>query len=326
MKRILGNKIQLSNDMEPCCDVCIKAKHQQRFERKKVPHSTKPFELIHSDLCGPLSHSIGSAGYYIAYIDDCTRYTEVYLLVTKTSAEIISKFNHYKAWVDSQGYRIKRFRCDNGKGEYNNADFLQMLGDNGISYEPSPPYTQHKNGVSERMIQTLNSKVRCLLLDADLPMRFWGEAIKTACYIHRRTPTPSLPEGKSPFEMLYGKQPQVHHLRRFGCTVYRHIPKQQRLKFDCRSKACMMLGYVHKTTKIWRIWDFTGKGRAVECSNVIFNEEENAFHATRSEGYMESISFPTDNREDPGDGTDDEITPGGEESTSMYPCQSRPHE
>lgn len=37
-----------------------------------------------------------------------------------------------------------------------------------------------------------------------------------------------------------------------------------------------MLGYVHHTSKIWRVWDFTGRGRAVESSNVVFVEEENA--------------------------------------------------
>jgi len=53
---------------------------------------------------------------------------------------------------------------------------------------------------------------------------------------------------------------------------------------------CMMLGYVHNTTKIWRIWDFkSGKTRrAVECSSVVFDEEENA----HTEEQMEAIEFP----------------------------------
>jgi len=51
-----------------------------------------------------------------------------------------------------------------------------------------------------------------------------------------------------------------------------------------------MLGYVHNTMKIWRIWDFKlGKiGQAVECSSAVFDEEENA-HA---EEQMEAIEFP----------------------------------
>ena len=205
-------------------------------------------------------------------------------MLTKTAEEASSKFEHFKAWVTTQGYKIKRFRCDNGRGEYSNNTFQKLLGDSGISFEPSPPYTQHKNGVSERMIRTLNTKARSMLLDAALPKRFWAEAISTAVYLHRRSPSNSL-EGSTPYEMLIGSKPKLHHLRRFGCMVYKHIPKQQQKdgKFGPRSKPCMFLGYVHKTTKIWRIWDFKGgprgQGAAVECSSVVFKENENAYTA-----------------------------------------------
>jgi len=69
-------------------------------------------------------------------------------------------------------------------------------------------------------------------------------------------------------------------------------------KFGNRSSMCMMLGYVHNTTKIWRIWDFkSGKtGQAVECSSVVFDKEENA----HTEEQTEAIQFP--------DTTDEEQT------------------
>ena len=116
------------------------------------------FELLHSDLCGPMKPSIGGAKYYIIYIDDCTRYTEVYFLITKTAEEVSAKFQHYQAWVETQGFHIKRFRSDNGSREYNNSIFLGLLGEKGITFEPSPAYTQHKNGTAEWIIQTLNAK------------------------------------------------------------------------------------------------------------------------------------------------------------------------
>jgi hypothetical protein len=55
----------------------------------------------------------------------------------------------------------------------------------------------------------------------------------------------------------------------------------------------MMLGYVHNTTKIWRIWDFNSgrNGRAVECSSVVFQEEENA-HGKSTKEPTEGIEFP----------------------------------
>jgi hypothetical protein len=250
---------------------------------------------VHSDLCGPIKYSIRGAQFYIIYIDDCTRYTEVYFLITKSAEEISAKFQIYHAWIKARGFQIKRFRCDNGSGEYNNAIFLGILGENGITYEPSPPYTQHKNGVAEQMIRTLNTKARSMMQDANVPIQFWPEAIRTACYLHRRSPTSSLSGNRSPHEALFGAIPQIEHLRRFGCRVFKHVPPAQRTekKFGSRSTRCMLLGYVHDTTKIWRIWDFnSGKnGRAVECSSVVFQEEENAFGRSKEE-QTDAIEFP----------------------------------
>ena len=62
-------------------------------------------------------------------------------------------------------HRITRFRCDNGKGKYDNESFRSILIEYGITFESSSPYMQHKNGVSERMIQTHNAKARAMVLD-----------------------------------------------------------------------------------------------------------------------------------------------------------------
>ena len=216
----------------------------------------------------------------------------MYFLITKTVEEISAKFHHDQAWVETQGFHIKRFRSDNGSGEYNNSIFLGLLGEKGITFEPSPPYTQHKNSMAERMIRTLNAKARSMMLDANVPIIFWPEAIRMACYLHRRSPISSLMDNWSPYGALYGTIPKIGHLRRFGCRVYKHIPPAQRTekKFGNRSSMCIMLGYVHNTTKIWRIWDFkSGKtGPAVECSSVVFDEEENV----HTEKTTEAVEFP----------------------------------
>jgi transposase InsO family protein len=290
-----SDKFKSSWKIPELCEMCVQTKQQQRVIRTKSSRSSTPFELVHSDLCGPIKYSIGGAQFYIIYIDDCTRYTEVYFLITKSAEEISAKFQIYHAWIKARGFKIKRFRCDNGSGEYNNTMFLGILGENGITYEPSPPYTQHKNGVAERMIRTLNTKARSMMQDANVPIQFWPEAIRTACYLHRRSPTSSLSGNRSPHEALFGAIPQIEHLRRFGCRVFKHVPPAQRTekKFGSRSNMCMLLGYVHDTTKIWRIWDFNSgrNGRAVECSSVVFQEEENAFGKGKEE-QTDAIEFP----------------------------------
>jgi transposase InsO family protein len=275
------------------CEVCIQAKLRRKIIRVPVQRTTTPFELVHSDLCGPFAtRSSGGAQYFIIYIDDYSRHTEIMVLPDKRSETCTAAFQWFQAKVDGWGYDIRRFRSDNGSGEYNNKTFRGILAVRGIAFEPCPPHTQHKNGIAERMIGVLTQKARAMMLDSQAPMQFWAEAINTACYLHRRTPNQSL-DGKTPYEVLkchrrlyrngYNSnsqrvstalsnsqrvsmeperevnstsaqdKPILDHLRRFGCVVWKHIPKSQRMdaKMGTRAKACMMLGYVHDTTKIW---------------------------------------------------------------------------
>ena len=60
-----------------------------------------------------------------------------------------------------------------------------------------------------------------MLTHAGLPNGYWAEAVSTAAYIRNRVATSALPE-KTPFEMWYGKKPEVSHLRVFGCIAYAH--------------------------------------------------------------------------------------------------------
>jgi len=124
------------------------------------------------------------------------------------------------------------------------------------------------------MIRRITIKARALLLDARLPAEFWAEAVQTAAYLHARSPSQSN-KGKTPFEMIYNEKPEVHHLRRFGCLAYKLVPMPQRgeKKFGRRSQECIMLGYVHQTTKIWRLWNQSTK-QVIQVSDVKFDEDK----------------------------------------------------
>jgi len=284
------------------CTVCIQAKHKQRFIRVPVKRTTKPFELVHSDVCGPFSTpTFGDNRYYILFIDDYTRYTSVWLLPNKKAVTCTSAYQSFQARVDSMGYEIKRFRCDNGRGEYDNKTFRYVLAARGTTYEPCPPYAHHKNGVAERMIRTITEKARAMMIDSQAPIQFWGEAVNTAVYLHQRSPNEGLKRKndhdgyqapyETPYEMLHGfgkpthdadgneisYQASLHNLRRFGCYASRLIPEVQRRqgKFGPRSKPCMMVGYTHDSKTLWRIWDPEFQ-KVKAQSEVVFDEERNA--------------------------------------------------
>jgi hypothetical protein len=321
LRNLLGSAAADRDDHTSRCTVCIRTKHRRRICRQPQRRATRPFELIHSDLCGPMrTDSHGGKRYYIVFIDDFSRWTFVYFLHTKDREACSNAFREMQSYVKTQyGCTIRRFRCDNGRGEYDNTLFKGILTTSGINFEPAPAYTQHKNGVSERMLQTLNSKARACILDAQLPTVFWAELIETACYLHRRSPTRSL-QGRTPYEVLHAWlfardhpstppeanqfRPPLDHLRRVGCVAWKVIPKEQRCdkNFGPRSRRCMMLGYVHDTTHIWRLWDFetnTGllHGRPFRWSDVEWEEDVNACTADDSE--PEELVFPDKYYEEP---------------------------
>jgi len=210
--------------------------------------------------------------YYILYIDDYSRQSWVFFLRSMTSAEICTVFREFKTMTELKlSTRICRFQCDNGKGEYDNEEYRSIFKESGISFEPAPLYTQHKNGVAECRIQTHNAKVRAKIVDSQLPRSLWAEAINTANYLHARSHR-SANKGVTPYKKLYGSKPTISHLRRFGCTAYRMLPATQRHgKFASRAETVYMLGYVHNSTSIWRLWNTERQG-VIEVSNVRFDE------------------------------------------------------
>jgi hypothetical protein len=287
--------LSVSNNLSPC-QVCIQSKHQRQFTRTPVERAARPFELIHSDLCGPISTpSCSGSRYLLLYIDDYSRWAYGFFLRSKESTEITSIFQEFQARIETAypKWPIARFRCDNARGEYDNSLFRGVLRVGGISFEPAPPYTQHKNGVSERMIRTVVTKGRSMLLDSGLPDEMWAEALETALYLQARSPSSAL-EGRSPYEVLHGEKPPIYHLRRFGCSASRLIPKEQREgKFGPRSRECVFLGYVHNTTKIWRVWDPVFR-RVVSSSDIIFDESRTPalFKRPSSDSLKDLISNP----------------------------------
>ena len=86
--------------------------------KKKFPSSESKakgiLEIVHSDVCGPMSSSsLSRYVYYVSFIDDFSRKTWIYFLKGKN--EVFSKFKEYKGLVENQtDKKIKTLRSDNG--------------------------------------------------------------------------------------------------------------------------------------------------------------------------------------------------------------------
>ena len=234
--------------------------------------ASKPFELIHSDVCGPMSvSSLGGSRYYVSFIDDYSRYTFIYFM--KNKSEVLEKFKEFHTYALNVGGKpINTLRSDNG-GEYTSKEFETFLKNNGITHQLSVPYNPAQNGVAERMNRTIVESTRSMLSHAQMPNEFWAEAANTSVYVRNRSPTTAL-NGITPYECLFEKKPDVSNLRVFGCVTYMHIPENQRKKLDAKSKRSIFVGYP-EGVKGYKLYDPISR-KFTRSRDVIFLEKK--FH------------------------------------------------
>ena len=83
--------------------------------------------------------------------------------------------------------------------------------------------------------------VSAMLINSNLPLSFWGEALFTACHIGNRI----LHKGydKTPYELLKGRRPNINYLKVWGCIAYVIDLSQRRPKCGTKGVRSIFLGY-----------------------------------------------------------------------------------
>jgi len=276
--------LNFDDPSEQPCEVCVKGK-QARLpfytDVKKERRTSKPLQLVHTDICGPMeTTSIGGSKYFILFIDDYSRKLSIYFLKYKNEA--LDTFKIYKAYMEKQtGHRILAIRSDNGR-EFINEDFRKFLQKEGIKHQSTVPYSPQQNGLAERSNRTVVEKARCLLIDANLSKEFWAEACSTAVYLINRSPAKSL-QYKTPHEMWSKEKPDLKHLRIFGCKALAHIPKELRQKWDEKSKDCLFLGYLEHSKGYLKVGMLFSLKISLRTSRVTLSYMELSLKPSRSQ-------------------------------------------
>lgn len=165
--------LKFKTDVFSSCDTCAAGKITSTPFPKGSQDTSTLFEIVHTDLCGPMrTESNGGARYLLTFTDNFSRWTEIYLLHRKS--EITEKFIEYKNYVETHtGMKIKTLQSDNGN-EFINSGMDRILKDSGIRNRLTAPYTPQQNGIAERKNRTFIQPARCMLIDSALPASFGG--------------------------------------------------------------------------------------------------------------------------------------------------------
>ncbi len=115
----------------PIYESCIFGKHFQfPYPTALVTRATIPLVLIHTELCGPMgTPSFNGALYFLIFVDDYFRYTQIYFLHKKFEA--LTYFTKYKTLIENQTNKpILILHFDNG-GEFTYDQFNKFWPNNG---------------------------------------------------------------------------------------------------------------------------------------------------------------------------------------------------
>ncbi|GKE89404.1 retrovirus-related pol polyprotein from transposon TNT 1-94, partial [Tanacetum coccineum] len=210
---------KLKFEKDHLCSACAMGKS------KKKPHKPKSEDtnqeklyLLHMDLCGPIRvASVNGKKYILVIVDDYSRFTWFKCLRSKDEAsDFIIKF--LKMIHVRLKTHVRRIRTDNGT-EFVNQTLREYYEKVDISHETSVARSPQQNGIVKRRNRTLIEAARTMLIYAKASLFLWAEAVATACYTQNRSII-RLHHGKTPYELLHDKLPDLSFFYVFGALCY----------------------------------------------------------------------------------------------------------
>ena len=114
---VTGMMYDESKQVEKDCKGCSMGKmHKNPFPKASLHRASRPYEIIHTDICGQMQvESIGGSRYLVAFTDDYSRYAVAYFI--KKKDEALTKFKEFVNYVENQDgnhNKVKILRSDNG--------------------------------------------------------------------------------------------------------------------------------------------------------------------------------------------------------------------
>nr|GEY58709.1 retrovirus-related Pol polyprotein from transposon TNT 1-94 [Tanacetum cinerariifolium] len=201
------------------CSACAMGKSTKKTHKPKFKDTNQEkLYLLHMDLCGPMRvESVNGKKYILVIVDDYSRFTWVKFLRSKDETpDFIIKF--LKMIQVRLSVLVRCIRTDNGT-EFVNQTLHDYYEEVGISHETSVARSSQHNGVVERRNRTLIKAARTMLIYAQAPLFLCAEVVATACFTQNRSII-LLRHGKTPYELLHSKLPDLSFFHVFGALCY----------------------------------------------------------------------------------------------------------
>nr|GEU87869.1 hypothetical protein [Tanacetum cinerariifolium] len=151
---------------------CKNPKKKNQYSNNKDESANALEQVDTTEITAMLTR--GGNRSFITFIDDCSRYTYVYLLKSKDQA--FETFKIYKAEVENQrGKKIQILSSDRG-GEYFSTEFSSYCESQSLIHQRTTSYTPQQNSVVERKNRVFQDMINAIV---------WG------CLVYYKVPLPN---------------------------------------------------------------------------------------------------------------------------------------
>ena len=261
------------------CEGCVLGKMKRSPFPPGRTRATKVGEIIHVDTGLVPVPTVNGETCYANFKDDYSGWSVVKLMKKKSEIG-----EHLLAFIDfvetSTGKKVKIVRSD-GAIELATNKLEQRFKELGIVHQKSCRHTPQQNSVVERDQRTSMEATRSTIYtrtnkwtnefkNAPTSVKeLWGVFLLSSNYVLNRTISST--STKTPFELFFGRKPNLNNLRVIGCRAYAHVPDAIRKKLDAKATPCWLVGY-GEATKGWILWDPV-KRVFITSRDVTFNEK-----------------------------------------------------
>nr|GFC91175.1 retrovirus-related Pol polyprotein from transposon TNT 1-94 [Tanacetum cinerariifolium] len=241
---------KLKFEKDHLCLACTMGKSKKKsYKPKSKDTNQAKLYLLHMDLCGPMRvESVNGKKYILVIVDDYSRFTWVKCLRSKDEAPgFIIKF--LKMIQVRLKVPVRRIRTDNGT-EFVNQMLHEYYEQVGISHETSVARSPQQNDAVGRRNRTLIEATRTMLIYAQASLFQWAEPVATACYYQNRSII-RLCYGKTPYELLHNKLPDLSFLYMFGAICYPTNYSENLGKLEPKADIRIFIGYAPTKKAFW---------------------------------------------------------------------------
>ena len=193
------------NDVKEWCRKCaVCASRKSPAPKARAPLqsilTSRPLELVATDIVGPLPESPAGNSYILVVADYFTRYVEAYPIPNQEATTVARQL------VDQFFFRFsppERLHSDQGRNFESSliAETCKLLG---VEKSRTTPYHPQSDGLVERFNRTILDMLATAVTDQPFE---WEKHLPRLCFAYNTSIHPTT--GYSPFTLMFGRQARL---------------------------------------------------------------------------------------------------------------------